>query len=361
MKRARASDRENITTDDDPYQQDAPLPSHKRRKLSFDSTVQYRTIYNASSRDPRNQREPFSKAASVVPSPTKAPLSHRTLEPERSSSISRRRSSLSSKASRSVSRKPVSKGRDSLSSSSCEPKPEQQKITFTLPPAETPEAYAQKRIAHLIRREHRSRFADGLQRVISDAEDLDEIEHEETIFGLNPDLRKEVVHWILDLRDNLIDSPNTRFHACLLFCRYFVRVGDAMSSPNSEETAYMARVRDRLVWDIALGCLAIAVKPVGWKAFLLIAPCRIGRNDFEMCERDILNALDWQVWDVNPEALALDLFTALSLEQSLMAMDDDYIQLLFKDIEESLTAALSGKKEVMEPFLFSSGLGKANE
>lgn len=199
MKRARASDRENITTDDDPYQQDAPLPSHKRRKLSFDSTVQYRTIYNASSRDPRNQREPFSKAASVVPSPTKAPLSHRTLEPERSSSISRRRSSLSSKASRSVSRKPVSKGRDSLSSSSCEPKPEQQKITFTLPPAETPEAYAQKRIVHLIRREHRSRFADGLQRVISDAEDLDEIEHEETIFGLNPDLRKEVVHWILDV------------------------------------------------------------------------------------------------------------------------------------------------------------------
>lgn len=62
----------------------------------------------------------------------------------------------------------------------------------------------------------------------------------------------------------------------------------------------------------------------------------------QMCERDILNALDWQVWDVNPESLALDLFTALSLEQSLMAMDDDYIQLLFKDIEESLTAALSG-------------------
>ena len=46
----------------------------------------------------------------------------------------------------------------------------------------------------------------------------------------------------------------------LLFTRYFMRVGESMPVAGKRETLLMKRGRQRIIWEVAMSCLAIAVK-----------------------------------------------------------------------------------------------------
>lgn len=53
--------------------------------------------------------------------------------------------------------------------------------------------------------------------------------------------------------DQLVTSPETRFHAAHMFLRYFNIIG---------ETHIDAQVCATTIWDVALGCLALSVKAI---------------------------------------------------------------------------------------------------
>lgn len=81
--------------------------------------------------------------------------------------------------------------------------------------------------------------------------------------------------------DHLAASPETRFHAVQLFSRYIRRTGECIhieandckgksrkalglvNDDNTEENvecSFLVLVRKRVLWDIALSCLALSVK-----------------------------------------------------------------------------------------------------
>lgn len=80
-----------------------------------------------------------------------------------------------------------------------------------------------------------------------------------------------------DLHDQLFTSPETRFHAAYMFIRYLLRaVGDGyedieslVASPtltrfepltSEAHPDQMEQATKTVIWDIAVGCLALSVK-----------------------------------------------------------------------------------------------------
>ncbi|KAH7886662.1 hypothetical protein F5I97DRAFT_1869202 [Phlebopus sp. FC_14] len=218
--------------------------------------------------------------------------------------------------------------------------------------------------APLSRRENRDRWARAL--------------------GIDNGFRKQVTGWMLDvlpvepkksrtrqgctdgfdLYDQLSSSPDTRFHAALIFHRYFLRVvgrgvkydraqstactfgvhGDEdiddhmtdASEEHEDETLVLKREqtrggeidwhdetegRDALTWDIAVGCLALCVKlhrdvlpplhPVYARDFLQLAPHSMSHHDLELSQRDILSAFSFSLGSCTPQAI-LDEFWLVS-------------------------------------------------
>ena len=76
-------------------------------------------------------------------------------------------------------------------------------------------------------------------------------------------------YFCANLRSQLAECPDTRWHAVHLFTRYFLRIG---VTPSSSPVARKTKVEDRtteedamddqeaLAWDFALACLASSVK-----------------------------------------------------------------------------------------------------
>ena len=75
------------------------------------------------------------------------------------------------------------------------------------------------------------------------------------------------------LREQLLESHDTRWHAAHLFTRYFLRLGvsptgspqiaDESRSRLTNTEGKSARVltgKEALTWDLALACMALAVK-----------------------------------------------------------------------------------------------------
>ena len=99
-------------------------------------------------------------------------------------------------------------------------------------------------------------------------------------------------HSVSQLRNQLRKSPETRFHAVLLFTRYFRRTGECMPIAGKNETPLIKRGRLRIVWDVAISCLALSVKfhrdflnpltPIYSRDFLVIAPHPMSHDDFEV-------------------------------------------------------------------------------
>lgn len=77
-----------------------------------------------------------------------------------------------------------------------------------------------------------------------------------------------------NLRSQLLDSPDTRWHAAHMFTRYFLRMGtfpSASPMPDEEQrettitekgssSARILNGREALSWDLAVACVAMAVK-----------------------------------------------------------------------------------------------------
>ena len=158
-------------------------------------------------------------------------------------------------------------------------------------------------------------FEDGINNCFEDItqDQLDEF------LGLEEEFRSEVIRWIFrvspssqrigrrlivtqitpskkhsvsQLRNQLRKSPETRFHAVLLFTRYFRRTGECMPIAGKNETPLIKRGRLRIVWDVAISCLALSVKfhrdflnpltPIYSRDFLVIAPHPMSHDDFEV-------------------------------------------------------------------------------
>ncbi|KAF9032400.1 hypothetical protein BJ165DRAFT_1535090 [Panaeolus papilionaceus] len=139
-----------------------------------------------------------------------------------------------------------------------------------------------------------------------------------------------------NLTDQLQHSPETRFHAVWMFLRYFwlIDYGTQSSGFDADgeyvypgEDAEEKMLRSLLIWDAAVGSLALSVKlhrdfldpllPVYADEYLALAPHSIGMEDFENAQRDIFSALDYMLGDT-PQPLMDELWRALpSLRQLL--------------------------------------------
>lgn len=67
----------------------------------------------------------------------------------------------------------------------------------------------------------------------------------------------------LDLADHLMESPETRFSALILLCRYMKRVGlfdHHVSQSHTQRAANERRVKEDVLWETAIACLALSVK-----------------------------------------------------------------------------------------------------
>ncbi|KAK7683744.1 hypothetical protein QCA50_013120 [Cerrena zonata] len=179
----------------------------------------------------------------------------------------------------------------------------------------------------------------------SNNEDEDEDEGDLPYMCIEDEFRQEIVEWLLDtippsipakpqlcreLRAELTQCIDTRWHAVQLFIRYFIRIGTSPPcSPmhlregttkngqiinTNDESAYF-------VWDIATACIALAVKfhrdvlsplvPVFADEFLLMARHSMTYDDFETAQRHVLSTFDFCIGSLTPGAYMEELWNAL--------------------------------------------------
>ncbi|EJC99455.1 uncharacterized protein FOMMEDRAFT_148678 [Fomitiporia mediterranea MF3/22] len=192
----------------------------------------------------------------------------------------------------------------------------------------------------LLRRHHG--FEKGINDIFGTSITKDQVDD---FLGIDEEFRKEIIAWMLrvtpskklgvgELRNQLRTCPETRFHAVLLFTRYFMRVGDAMPVPTEKETPLMRLGRRRIVWDVAISCLAIAIKynrdflspfsPVYAREFLVLAPHPMSHDDFEISQKDVLQALEYEIRDVTPGPFMQEIWASLSSFRKLLSFSDGW-------------------------------------
>ncbi|KAJ7778802.1 hypothetical protein DFH07DRAFT_540215, partial [Mycena maculata] len=243
----------------------------------------------------------------------------------------------------------------------------------------TAEAAAKIRIANLLAREACVRGADELNGIEpvgageeEEARQAERLKWEHTL-AVGPELRASVVGWLLevlpdkymysntphrsaslessassvysacgyeegrpDFIDQLLTSPETRFHAAYMFARYFyLFMGEKIERSQREATAAEDKAGDEMardgwplvVWDVCLACLAISIKmhrdvleplsPVLSWEFEAIAPHELSYTDLELAQRDVLAAFHYSL-GCTPQPILDELWTALpSLRQLL--------------------------------------------
>ncbi|KAJ7144960.1 hypothetical protein C8R43DRAFT_1237719 [Mycena crocata] len=257
----------------------------------------------------------------------------------------------------------------------------------------TREAAAKIRIGHLLAREERFRAADKLDVPIVDLAEVN-VEAErlkwERILGVGPELRRQVVDWILevlpkksmyrsissatycnstsspsasasasvsssfssaggydderpDLLDQLLSSPETRFHAAYMFARYFYLLMTDQEEREKIELMQQAAAAAEygttwdvsippdgwmlVAWDCCLACLAISVKlhrdvleplaPVLSWEFEALAPHKLLYEDLEIAQRDVLSVFSYSLGGT-PQAILDELWLALPSLQQLL-------------------------------------------
>ncbi|TFK63164.1 hypothetical protein BDN72DRAFT_882234 [Pluteus cervinus] len=146
---------------------------------------------------------------------------------------------------------------------------------------------------------------------------------------------------IPDLVDQLSSSPETRFHAVYMFLRYcFVIIGqndcDTANIPGSKSTKkYKGMDREvlledgqkLLLWDIALGCLALSVKyhrdvlpplsPVFAYEFQGLSPAKLTQRDLEFSQRSVFAAMSYTL-GLTPQNYLDELWDALPALRELL-------------------------------------------
>ncbi|TRM66798.1 hypothetical protein BD626DRAFT_483851 [Schizophyllum amplum] len=204
--------------------------------------------------------------------------------------------------------------------------------------------------------------------------DGDKYSFEDTLV-IGADMRLKVVDWLLtflpskrahpNLYDQLVTSPETRFQSIALFltclkqtveennwahfvdakcrARLIVDAGDDNRQLTADEEhcnteedvaeyekeEFMEGLR-LIVWDIAVGALALSVKfhrdnlppllPIYADEFIDIAPHDVEYQTFEECQRDILRSVSY-MFGVTPQPLMDNLWLALPELQTVLDYD----------------------------------------
>ncbi|KAJ7611702.1 hypothetical protein FB45DRAFT_314686 [Roridomyces roridus] len=262
----------------------------------------------------------------------------------------------------------------------------------------TSEESAKIRISRLLVREARLRaaeklkvFADDITLSVENAirevdMEMEEIESDEewrrelerlkweVALGLGPELRVEVVEWLLEvlpkksfyarwkkhdperyfgnppgLTDQLLTSPETRFHAAYSFLRYFyLYMGDDERRREMEERqASDAEAANQVpfdpsippegwdltAWDACLACLDISVKlhrdtlaplyPVYLDEIIALAPHKCLEDDLEIGVRDALSVFNYSLGGT-PQPIMDELWLALPALRQLLDFSDGW-------------------------------------
>ncbi|KAJ4485341.1 hypothetical protein J3R30DRAFT_1344387 [Lentinula aciculospora] len=154
-----------------------------------------------------------------------------------------------------------------------------------------------------------------------------------------------------DLTEQLLNSPETRFHAAYLFMRFFHLVFGMTQEPGSrqehvEEMGLNIFSRkfslgfegsELVTWDVAVGCLALSVKmhrdflpplyPIFSFDYEELAPHDMGYGDLEAAQRDILLALSYNLGST-PQAILDDLWIALPSLRELLDFNEGWSMVL---------------------------------
>ncbi|KAI5120986.1 hypothetical protein M0805_000447 [Coniferiporia weirii] len=245
-------------------------------------------------------------------------------------------------------------------------------ISIPRPPL-TPDDAAEARLRILLKKDRTYRHLDGFEEVFNPIFDKDLTQRSVDAFlGIDTAFRREVIQWMLrvtpskklrvaELRDQLRTSPETRFHAIMLFSHYFMRVGDAMPIATEKETPLMTLGRQRISWDVAVSCLALAVKfqrdflsplnPIYSHEFLVIAPHPMSHDDFEISQKDVLQALDYQIREVTPGPFMEEIWNSLPTFRKLLGFTEGWEVAQMNAWHRLNVASLAG-----EMFRFSMSL-----
>ncbi|KAJ6606177.1 hypothetical protein DFH09DRAFT_1386790, partial [Mycena vulgaris] len=250
------------------------------------------------------------------------------------------------------------------------------------------EACAKIRIGNFLLREGHSRAADKLDELSLGGDDVGNTSESERlkwehILGVGPELRAEAVEWLLevlpkkstyyppissaskcifgsskapsaswsdtrdedrpDLLDQLLTSPETRFHAAYMFTRYFfIVMGDSKERKKIEAMQEALAAANKqlpwdqsippdgwmlVAWDCCLACLAISVKfhrdvlqplnPVFSWEFEALAPHQLTYEDLETAQRDILSTFSFNL-GASPQPIFDELYLALASLRQLL-------------------------------------------
>ncbi|PPQ72273.1 hypothetical protein CVT26_006494 [Gymnopilus dilepis] len=132
-----------------------------------------------------------------------------------------------------------------------------------------------------------------------------------------------------NLRDQLQNSPETRFHAVWMFLRYFYLATPGGSLESNPWAMKLLRTGNFLhnVWAIAVACLAISVKfhrdflqpliPVFAKEYLLLSSYALTYERLEAAHRDVLSLFDWRL-GISPQPIMDELWVALPSLRTLL-------------------------------------------
>ncbi|KAI0664175.1 hypothetical protein C8Q70DRAFT_905402 [Cubamyces menziesii] len=134
-----------------------------------------------------------------------------------------------------------------------------------------------------------------------------------------------------DLYDVLSTIPEVRFHAGHLFLRY-VHLVDPPSTVSGDSAT--EEDLEAVYWDVALACLTISIKfhrdflyplnVIYAHEFLCLAPHEVEFEDLESAQRDVLEALGYQVGNATPGAFMAELWLALPPLRRLVGFDEGW-------------------------------------
>ncbi|CAE6434732.1 unnamed protein product [Rhizoctonia solani] len=201
-----------------------------------------------------------------------------------------------------------------------------------------PREAALTRLRRLIQREADQRAEDARLRMAA-------LEHRPSSVKFANELHFDATNWILtvqapadyeykSIRRHLRSHLETRFHAVLLFSRYATRMSSSGFNPflvprSEVENPYQRRVRERLIEEIALGCLAIATKfhrdflpplsPLTADQFLplLGEEHPVSFDDFELVQNMVMRSFGYILYQPTPQAYIQELWNTCPMLQNI--------------------------------------------
>ncbi|CUA72152.1 hypothetical protein RSOLAG22IIIB_00815 [Rhizoctonia solani] len=215
-------------------------------------------------------------------------------------------------------------------------------LDTVIPPMAVPTIWPREaallRLRCLIQREADQRAEDARLRMVS-------LEQRSSSVKFDAVMHFDLTNWILtvkaptdheykSIRRHLCSHLETRFHAVLLFSRYATRMSSSTFNPflvprREVESQYQRRVRQRLVKEIALGCLAISVKfhrdflpplspiPADRYLNLLGEDHPVSFDDFELVQSTIMRSFGYILYQPTPQAYIQELWNTCPTLQSI--------------------------------------------